>query len=246
MTLQGKVALITGGARGIGRSIALRLAQDGVRIAIGDLIEEEGLRTQKELVEAKTEDMFVSLNVTGESSVKDAIAQVTDRWGSIDILVNNAGITRDKLLLRLSEQDWDAVLNVNLKGAYVCSRAVLSTMLRQRWGRIVNTSSVVGLVGNPGQTNYAASKAGLIGFTKALAREVAARNITVNAVAPGYINTQMVQALSEELQQAVLKQIPVSRFGTPEDVANVVAFLCSEEASYITGHVINVDGGLAM
>jgi len=246
VTLQGKVALITGGARGIGRSIALRLAQDGVRIAIGDLIEEEGLRTQKELEEAKTEAMFVSLNVTGESSAKDAIAQITDRWGSIDILVNNAGITRDKLLLRLGEQDWDAVLNVNLKGAYVCSRAVLSTMLRQRWGRIVNTSSVVGLVGNPGQTNYAASKAGLIGFTKALAREVAARNITVNAVAPGYINTQMVQALSEELQQAVLKQIPVSRFGTPEDVANVVAFLCSEESSYITGHVINVDGGLAM
>ena len=246
MTLQGKVALITGGARGIGRSIALRLAQDGVRIAIGDLIEEEGLRTQKELEEANTEAMFVSLNVTDESSAKDAIAQVTDRWGSIDILVNNAGITRDKLLLRLSEQDWDAVLNVNLKGAYVCSRAVLSTMLRQRWCRIVNTSSVVGLVGNAGQTNYAASKAGLIGFTKALAREVAARNITVNAVAPGYINTQMVQALSEELQQTVLKQIPVSRFGTPEDVANVVAFLCSEESSYITGHVINVDGGLAM
>ena len=246
MTLQGKVALITGGARGIGRSIALRLAQDGVRIAIGDLIEEEGLKTQKELEEAKTEAMFVSLNVTDESSAKDAIAQVTDRWGSIDILVNNAGITRDKLLLRLSEQDWDAVLNVNLKGAYVCSRAVLSTMLRQRWGRIVNTSSVVGLVGNAGQTNYAASKAGLIGFTKALAREVAARNITVNAVAPGYINTQMVQALSEELQQTVLKQIPVSRFGTPEDVANVVAFLCSEESSYITGHVLNVDGGLAM
>jgi 3-oxoacyl-[acyl-carrier protein] reductase len=217
-----------------------------VRIAIGDLIEEEGLRTQKELEEAKTEAMFVSLNVTDESSAKDAMAQVTDRWGSIDILVNNAGITRDKLLLRLNEQDWDAVLNVNLKGAYVCSRAVLSTMLRQRWGRIVNTSSVVGLVGNPGQTNYAASKAGLIGFTKALAREVAARSITVNAVAPGYINTQMVQALSEELQQAILKQIPVSRFGTPEDVANVVAFLCSEEASYITGHVINVDGGLAM
>ena len=246
MTLQGKVALITGGARGIGRSIALRLAQDGVRIAIGDLIEEEGLKTQKELEEAKTEAMFVSLNVTDESSAKDAIAQVTDRWGSIDILVNNAGITRDKLLLRLSEQDWDAVLNVNLKGAYVCSRAVLSTMLRQRWGRIVNTSSVVGLVGNAGQTNYAASKAGLIGFTKSLAREVAARNITVNAVAPGYINTQMVQALSEELQQTVLKQIPVSRFGTPEDVANAVAFLCSEESSYITGHVLNVDGGLAM
>ena len=246
MTLQGKVALITGGARGIGHSIALRLAQDGARIAVGDLLEEDGQRTQKELAEAGTEALFVLLNVTDEASAKDAVAQVTGRWGRIDILVNNAGITRDKLLLRLGEQDWDAVLNVNLKGAYICSRAVLSTMLRQRWGRIVNTSSVVGLVGNPGQTNYAASKAGLIGFTKALAREVAVRNITVNAVAPGYINTQMVQALSEELQQTVLMQIPMGRFGTPEDVAGVVAFLCSEEASYITGHVLNIDGGLVM
>ena len=246
MTLQGKVALITGGARGIGHSIALRLAQDGARIAVGDLLEEDGQRTQKELEEAGTEAMFVLLNVTDEASAKDAVAQVTDRWGRIDILVNNAGITRDKLLLRLGEQDWDAVLNVNLKGAYICSRAVLSTMLRQRWGRIVNTSSVVGLVGNPGQTNYAASKAGLIGFTKAMAREVAVRNITVNAVAPGYINTQMVQALSEELQKTILKQIPLGRFGTPEDVAGIVAFLCSEEASYITGHVLNIDGGLVM
>lgn len=246
MTLEGKVALITGGARGIGRAIALRLARDGVRIAIGDLLREEGLNTQKEVKEAGSEAMFAALDVTDEASVKDAVAQVEGRWGRIDILANNAGITRDRLLLRLSEQDWDAVLDVNLKGAYLCSRAVLPLMLRQRWGRIVGTASVVGLAGNPGQTNYAASKAGLIGFTKALAREVATRNITVNAVAPGYIETQMVQALSEKVQEAILGQIPMGRFGTPEDVAGVVAFLCSEEAGYITGHVINVDGGMVM
>lgn len=246
MTLEGKVALITGGARGIGRAIALRLARDGVRIAIGDLLREEGLNTQKEVEEAGSEAMFAALDVTDEASVKDTVAQVESRWGHIDILANNAGITRDRLLLRLSEQDWDAVLDVNLKGAYLCSRAVLPLMLRQRWGRIVGTASVVGLAGNPGQTNYAASKAGLIGFTKALAREVATRNITVNAVAPGYIETQMVQTLSEKVQEAILGQIPMRRFGTPEDVAGVVAFLCSEEASYITGHVINVDGGMVM
>jgi 3-oxoacyl-[acyl-carrier protein] reductase len=246
VTLEGKVALITGGARGIGRAIALRLARDGVRIAIGDLLREEGLNTQKEVEEAGSEAMFATLDVTDEASVKDAVAQVESRWGRIDILANNAGITRDRLLLRLAEQDWDAVLDVNLKGAYLCSRAVLPLMLRQRWGRIVGTASVVGLAGNPGQTNYAASKAGLIGFTKALAREVATRNITVNAVAPGYIETQMVQTLSEKVQEAILGQIPMGRFGTPEDVAGVVAFLCSEEASYITGHVINVDGGMVM
>jgi len=246
VTLEGKVALITGGARGIGRAIALRLARDGARIAIGDLLREEGLNTQKEVEEAGSEAMFIALDVSDEASVKDAVAQVESRWGHIDILANNAGITRDRLLLRLSEQDWDAVLDVNLKGAYLCSRAVLPLMLRQRWGRIVGTASVVGLAGNPGQTNYAASKAGLIGFTKALAREVATRNITVNAVAPGYIETQMVQTLSEKVQEAILGQIPMGRFGTPEDVAGVVAFLCSEEASYITGHVINVDGGMVM
>jgi len=244
--MEGKVALITGGARGIGRAIALRLARDGARIAIGDLLREEGLNTQKEVEEAGSEAMFIALDVSDEASVKDAVAQVESRWGHIDILANNAGITRDRLLLRLSEQDWDAVLDVNLKGAYLCSRAVLPLMLRQRWGRIVGTASVVGLAGNPGQTNYAASKAGLIGFTKALAREVATRNITVNAVAPGYIETQMVQTLSEKVQEAILGQIPMGRFGTPEDVAGVVAFLCSEEASYITGHVINVDGGMVM
>lgn len=246
MASDSRVALITGGARGIGRSIGLRLAREGVRIVVGDLLAEEGQQTVKDVEAAGGQAMFTMLNVTDEESAKNAVDQVVERWGRIDILVNNAGITRDKLLLRLTVQDWDAVLTVNLKGAYICSRAVLPLMLRQRWGRIVGIASVVGLVGNPGQTNYAASKAGLIGFTKALAREVAGRNITVNAVAPGYISTHMVQSLSEELQQAVLKQIPVSRFGTPEDVANAVAFLCSEDSSYITGHVLNVDGGLAM
>jgi 3-oxoacyl-[acyl-carrier protein] reductase len=241
-----RVALITGAARGIGRSIALRLARDKIRIAIGDLMLEEGEKTKAEIEASGAETIFVPLNVTDENSAKDAIAEVNERWGRIDILVNNAGITRDKLLLRLGQEDWDAVLNVNLKGAYICSRAVLPTMLRQRCGRIVNIASVVGIVGNPGQTNYAASKAGLIGFTKALAREVATRNITVNAVAPGYITTQMVQKLPEEVQKAVLAQIPAGRFGTPEDVAGVVVFLCSDDASYVTGHVINIDGGLVM
>lgn len=246
MKQETRVALITGAARGIGRSIALRLARDKIRIAIGDLMLEEGEKTKAEIEASGAETIFVPLNVTDENSAKDAIAEVNERWGRIDILVNNAGITRDKLLLRLGQEDWDAVLNVNLKGAYICSRAVLPTMLRQRCGRIVNIASVVGIVGNPGQTNYAASKAGLIGFTKALAREVATRNITVNAVAPGYITTQMVQKLPEEVQKAVLAQIPAGRFGTPEDVAGVVVFLCSDDASYVTGHVINIDGGLVM
>jgi len=246
MGLEGRVALITGAARGIGRAIAFRLVSQGVRVAIGDLLEEEGRRTQEEAESASGEAMFVPLDVANEAAAKQAIQQVVERWGRLDILINNAGITRDRLLLRLAEQEWDAVLDVNLKGAYICSRAALPHMLRQRWGRIVSTSSVVGLTGNPGQTNYAASKAGLIGFTKSLAREVATRNITVNAVAPGYIATEMVKTLSEDLQKAILERIPLGRFGTPEDVADVVAFLCSEKASYITGHVINVDGGMVM
>ncbi|MDP3064229.1 MAG: 3-oxoacyl-[acyl-carrier-protein] reductase [Chloroflexota bacterium] len=246
MSLKEQVALVTGGSRGIGRAISLRLARDGARIAIGDIREEEGKRTVAEVEALGVEALFVSLDVTQQESAAAAAKQVVERWGRLDILVNNAGITRDKLLLRMTPQDWDAVLNVNLKGAYLCSQAVLQPMLKRRRGRIVSIASVVGIAGNAGQTNYSASKAGIIGFTKSLAREVASRSITVNAVAPGFINTEMVQTLSQEIQKQVLERIPLARFGTPEDVAGVVAFLCSEEASYITGHVINVDGGLIM
>ena len=172
--------------------------------------------------------------------------QVVQKWGKLDILVNNAGITRDKLLLRMTPQEWDDVINVNLRGAYLSTRAVLTHMIRQRHGRIVNMSSVVGLTGNPGQANYAASKAGLIGFTKAMAREVASRNVTVNAVAPGYITTAMVEQLPEDARKAILVRIPMGRFGTPEDVAEVVTFLCTDGAGYVTGQVIGIDGGLAV
>ncbi len=246
MGLKGQVAFVTGGARGIGRAIALRLAKDGANVAIGDMREEEGKQTAADLQAAGVQSLFVTLNVTDQESVTAAVKQVVDRFGRLDILVNNAGITRDKLLLRMTPADWDAVLNVNLKGTYLCSQAVLQTMLRQRSGRIVSIASVVGVMGNAGQTNYSASKAGIIGFTKSLAKEVASRNITVNALAPGFINTEMVKTLSEDLQKQILERIPLGRFGTPEDVAGVVAFLCSEEGSYLTGHVINVDGGLLM
>ena len=246
MSLKEQVALVTGGSRGIGRAISLRLARDGARIAIGDIREEEGKGTVAEVEALGVEALFVPLDVTQQESATAAVRQIVARWGRLDILVNNAGITRDKLLLRMTPQDWDAVLNVNLKGTYLCSQAVLQPMLKRRRGRIVSIASVVGIAGNAGQTNYSASKAGIIGFTKSLAREVASRSITVNAVAPGFINTEMVQTLSQEIQKQVLERIPLARFGTPEDVAGVVAFLCSEEASYITGHVINVDGGLIM
>ena len=174
------------------------------------------------------------------------VKQAVQRWGTLDILVNNAGVTRDKLLLRMSAAEWDEVMSVNLRGAYLCTRFALSPMIRQRYGRIVNMSSVIGVSGNPGQANYAASKAGLIGFTKAVAREVASRNITVNAVAPGYITTSMVEQLPEEAQKTILARIPMARFGTPSDVAEVVTFLCTDGAGYVTGQVIGIDGGLAV
>ena len=191
------------------------------------------------------EALAVGGDVSQEGQAEAMVKQVVERWGSVDILVNNAGITRDRLLLRMGAADWDEVMNVNLRGAYLCTRFVLPHMVRQRRGRIVNVSSVVGISGNPGQSNYAASKAGLIGFTKAVAREVASRNVTVNAVAPGYITTSMVQKLSEEVQKGILARIPLARFGTPQDVAEVVAFLCSDAAGYVTGQVIGIDGGLA-
>jgi len=222
------------------------LAEQGASIVISDI----NAATAKEVaaeIEAKNgKSIAIPVNVTVAAEVTKLVEQTLSSFGHIDILVNNAGITRDGLLLRMSESDWDLVLNINLKGAFICTQAVLRHMIRQRWGRIVNIASVVGLTGNAGQANYAASKAGLIGLAKTTAREVASRGITVNAVAPGFIDTGMAQKLSETVKQDFLKQIPLGYFGLPKDVAYVVAFLVSEEAHYITGQVINVNGGLAM
>jgi 3-oxoacyl-[acyl-carrier protein] reductase len=246
MDLSNRVAIVTGSGQGIGREIALMLAEQGASIVISDV----NTATAKEVaaeIEAKNgKGIAIPVNVTVAAEVNKLVEQTLSSFGHIDILVNNAGITRDGLLLRMSEADWDLVLNINLKGAFICTQAVLRHMIRQRWGRIVNIASVVGLTGNAGQANYAASKAGLIGLAKTTAREVASRGITVNAVAPGFIDTGMTQKLSENVKQEFLKQIPLGYFGLPKDVAYAVAFLVSEEAHYITGQVINVNGGMAM
>ena len=247
MDLQSNVALVTGASRGIGEVIATRLASEGAKVAVNYHTGADAAASVVKAIRDAGGDAFsIGADVSQEDQVGSMVNQVVDRWDKLDILVNNAGITRDKILLRMSAQDWDEVINVNLRGAFLCTHMALRHMVRQRYGRIVNVSSVVGLSGNPGQANYAASKAGLIGFTKAVAREVASRNITVNAVAPGYITTAMVERLSEDIQQAILSRIPMGRFGTPQGVADTVAFLCSEGAGYITGQVIGIDGGLAV
>ena len=242
MDLSGKVAIITGSARGIGKEIALRLAEAGATVVVSDVADAEP--AAEEIRKMGHQSLAVAADVTSASDVAGMVEKVTAEYGRIDILVNNAGIARDQLLMRMSEEDWDAVLNVNLKSVFLCTRAVLRQMVKQRWGRIVSISSIVGIVGNPGQANYASSKAGIIGFTKTIAREVGSRGITVNAIAPGFIVSKMTEQLSEEQKSEMLKRIPLGFLGTPRDVAEAVAFLSSEEARYITGQVLGVDGGL--
>jgi len=249
LELEGQVALVTGAGRegkGIGRSICLALAQEGAKIAVADFVEQAAEAVAREIAAAGGEAIALKADVSKPDDVEEMVQAVVDRFGRIDILVNNAGITRDNLLLRMTEEEWDAVLNTNLKGAFNCTKAVAKLMLRQRSGRIVNMASVMGLIGNPGQANYAASKAGIIGLTKTTARELGSRGITVNAIAPGFIQTMMTEELPEQIKENISKQIPLERLGTPEDVAAAVVFLCSERASYITGQVLNVDGGMVM
>jgi len=243
--LTGRVALVTGASRGIGRAIALRLAQAGAFV-VAAARADNAAETAAAIAAAGGKAEAVSLDVNDQESVKAFVSGAVERHGRVDILVNNAGITRDTLLLRMKREDWDAVLQTNLTAAFACSQAVLKPMLKQQGGRIVNITSVVGQAGQAGQVNYAASKAGLIGFTKALAQEVASRNITVNAVAPGLIESDMTRALPAEAQAALLARVPLKRAGAAEDVAHAVCFLASDEASYITGHVLAVNGGMYM
>ena len=241
------VALVTGAARGIGRAIALALARPGLTIYLNDIaLGEEATRTQKDVAAKGAAAKLIEFNVADFGQVQRGIDEIVKESGRLDILVNNAGITRDNLILRMKEEEWDAVLAVNLKGAYNCIRAVSKTMVTQRFGRIINLSSVVGVMGNAGQANYVASKAGLIGLTKSVARELGSRNITVNAVAPGFIQTEMTESLPEKVKAEMMAQIPLGRFGTPEEVAQAVVFLASEAATYITGQVIHINGGMLM
>jgi 3-oxoacyl-[acyl-carrier protein] reductase len=246
LPLEGRVALVTGGARGIGRAIALRLAAEGIKVGLVDLAD-AGAETAAEIERVSgRQTTFVKADVSQEGPARDAVAAVEAALGPVDILVNNAGITRDGLVLVMSESDWEAVLAVNLKGSFLMSKAVLRGMIKRRRGSIVNISSVVGRRGNAGQVNYSAAKAGLIGLTKSLAREVASRNVRVNAVAPGYIETEMTAALNESARNSLIGQIPLGRIGTPENVADAVAFLAGDTASFITGSVLAVDGGLGI
>ncbi len=245
--LAGKRALITGASRGIGRDVALRLASEGANVALnyqsGGV---EAVAVAKEITDAGGTAIVVQGSVGIAAEAESLIERTLSDLGGLDILVNNAGITRDNLVMRMSEEDWDAVLDTNLKGAFLCTKAAVRLMLRQRSGRIINMSSVVGISGNAGQANYSAAKAGLIGFTKTIAREVASRGITVNAVAPGFITTRMVEGLGEGIRAQILERIPLARFGAPEEVAACVAFLASDDAAYITGQVVGIDGGLGL
>ena len=246
MSLQGRVAIITGAAQGIGRAIAEALAHAGADIAVADLDTGRSADTVAAVEKIGRRALNIKVNVADANDTKAMAEHVIKTWGKIDILVNNAGITRDALLLRMREEDWNLVLQVNLNGTFNCTKAVLQPMTKQRYGRIVNIASIVGAMGNVGQANYAASKAAVIGFTKTVAREYASRSVTVNAVAPGFIDTAMTQGLPTEVKEALQKQIPLGRLGTPADIAAAVQFLVSDEAGYVTGQVLHVNGGMLM
>ncbi|MED4264712.1 3-oxoacyl-[acyl-carrier-protein] reductase [Priestia megaterium] len=245
--LQGKVAIVTGASRGIGRAVAIELGKLGAKVVVNySGSEAKALEVVDEIKGLGTDAIAVQANVAESDSVQAMIKEAISTFGSVDILVNNAGITRDNLLMRMKEDEWDDVINTNLKGVFLCTKAVTRQMMKQRAGRIINISSIVGVSGNAGQANYVAAKSGVIGLTKTTAKELASRNITVNAVAPGFIATDMTDKLNEEVQAEMLKQIPLASFGQPEDVANAVAFLASDASRYITGQTLHVDGGMVM
>ena len=246
MDLKGKVAIVTGGAQGIGKSIATQLAQAGANVVVADVMEEVAKSTAQEISQKGNESISIKVDVSSLSSVEEMVKKTLDKFGRIDILVNNAGITRDALVIRMKEEDWDLVLDINLKGAFNCIKTISPIMMKQKSGKIVNIASIVGIIGNAGQANYSASKGGLIALTKTCARELASRRINVNAVAPGFIQTSMTERLPAQVKEKLSSQIPFGEIGKPEDVANAVLFLVSEKASYITGEVIRVDGGMAM
>ena len=246
MSLSGHVAFVTGASQGIGRACAIRLAKEGATVAVAARNQEKLNELVQQISAAGGQAAAFPLDVAEEEQIKTSIKSAISQYGKIDILVNNAGITRDQLVMRMKRADWDAVLQTNLTSAYLCIQQVISSMLKQRWGRIINVTSVFGQMGQAGQANYAASKAGLIGLTMAIAREVSSRNITCNAVAPGFIETPMTNVLSDEFKQNAVKQIPLGRVGTTDDIAGAVAFLASDDASYITGHVLSVNGGMLM
>lgn len=246
MDLNGRVALVTGGGRGIGRAVALKLASSGADIAVSDILTAEAAAVAEEVKALGRQAVALTADVSISEDVTRMVAEAKEALGKVDILVNNAGIARDGLLLRMTDEDWDKVIAVDLRSVFLCTRAVLRDMTRQRWGRIINISSVSGLAGNPGQANYAAAKAGIIGFTRTIAKEMASRSITVNAIAPGLIDTGLAHELTEQQRQAFVSGIPMGYLGTAEDIAGAVAFLASTDAGYITGQVLAVDGGMVL